>query len=62
MIEKADQRSLFIIEGIGYSRAMRRLWRRLQTDSRTGITFDLFDVGILFFDLTKYKQHYIVNF
>ena len=62
MIEKADQRSLFIIEGIGYSRAMRRLWRRLQTDSRTGITFDLFDIGILFFDLTKYKQHYIVNF
>ena len=41
---------------------MKQLWKRLKTDDKVGITFDLYDVGILFFDKTKIKQHYIVNF
>lgn len=54
--------SVFVIEGIHYTPAMKALWKRLQEDERVGITFDLYDVGILFFDKTKIKQHYIVNF
>jgi hypothetical protein len=27
-----------------------------------GITFDLFDLGIIFFDRKRFKQHYTVNF
>ena len=30
--------------------------------SLAGITFDLYDLGIIFFDKTKIKQDYIVNF
>jgi adenylosuccinate synthase len=41
---------------------MKELWKRLQEDERVGITFDLYDLGLLFFDKTKIKQHYIVNF
>lgn len=59
---RTTSKSVFIIKGIGYSRPMKDLWKRLQTDERVGITFDLYDVGILFFDKTKIKQHYIVNF
>ena len=58
----ATPRSLFVVGGIHYSRAMQRLWRALQSDGRVGVTFDLYDVGLLFFDLSKVKQHYIVNF
>lgn len=54
--------SVFVIHGICYSKAMKALWRRLQTDERVGITFDLYDVGLLFFDKTKIKQDYKVNF
>lgn len=54
--------SVFVIHGICYSKAMKLLWTRLQNDDRVGITFDLYDVGLLFFDKTKIKQHYIVNF
>ncbi len=61
-VSRTTPQSLFVIEGIRYSQPMKELWRRLQEDERTGITFDLYDLGIIFFDRSKIKQHYIVNF
>lgn len=61
-VRRATSKSVFVIRGIGYSKPMKAWWKRLQEDERVGITFDLYDVGILFFDKTKIKQHYIVNF
>lgn len=61
-LPRTTSRSVFVIEGIAYGRPMRELWKRMQADERVGITFDLYDVGILFFDRTKIKQHYVVNF
>ena len=52
----------FVIEGIRYTKKMKALWKKIQQDDRTGITFDLYDLGIVFFDRTKIKQHYLVNF
>lgn len=60
--DRATAESLFVIKGIGYSKSMKALWKRLQEDERVGVTFDLYDVGLLFFDKMKIKQHYIVNF
>lgn len=54
--------SVFVLSGIHSSRAMQTLWKQFQDNERVGITFDLYDVGILFFDRCKIKQHYIVNF
>lgn len=59
---RATGKSLFVIEGIGYTPQMRSLWKRMRQDGRAGITFDLYDLGIIFFDKTKVKQDYIVNF
>lgn len=61
-VDYATPDSLFVVYGVGYSKAMKLLWSRMQKDDRVGITFDLYDVGLLFFDKTKIKQHYIVNF
>ncbi|MFK2420544.1 hypothetical protein ACIXPF_13135 [Bacteroides fragilis] len=55
-------RGLFVIEGIRYTKKMKALWKKIQQDDRTGITFDLYDLGIVFFNRTKIKQHYLVNF
>lgn len=60
--ERTTGQSVFVVEGIGYTRAMRRLWRRMQRHERVGVTFDLYDLGILFFDRSKNKQDYVVNF
>lgn len=54
--------SVFVVEGIRYSSRMSALWKRMKQDERAGITFDLYDLGIIFFDKTKIKQDYIVNF
>ena len=55
-------KSVFVIEGIRYTPQMSALWKRMKQDGRAGITFDLYDLGIIFFDKTKIKQDYIVNF
>lgn len=59
---RTTPRSAFVIHGIRYSRPMRDLWLRMRQDERVGVTFDLYDVGVLFFDRSKNKEHYIVNF
>lgn len=59
---RTTERSLFVIGGIGYTPRMRALWQRMVQDERTGITFDLYDLGIIFFDPKKNKQAYVVNF
>ena len=50
------------LEGIHEDNEALQLWRHLQADSHTGITFDLYTYGILFFNPQLNKQHYIVNF
>ena len=59
---RATPKSVFVVHGICYSKEMKALWKKLQADERVGITFDLYDVGLLFFDKTKIKQQYIINF
>lgn len=59
---RTTEQGVFVIGGICYTKEMKALWQKIQQDDRTGITFDLYDLGIVFFDHAKIKQHYIVNF
>lgn len=59
---RTTEKSVFVIEGIRYTSKMSALWKRMKQDERAGITFDLYHLGIIFFDRTKIKQDYIVNF
>jgi len=61
-IDRVGQKSVFVIQDIYKSSVMKKLWKQLVADERTGISFDLYDLGVLFFDKSKIKQHYIVNF
>ena len=58
----AGPRSCFIVGGIHESREKRKWWEQIVASESTGITFDLYDIGLVFFDKARYKQHYIVNF
>jgi ABC-type Na+ transport system ATPase subunit NatA len=59
---RTREQSVFVIGGIGCSKPMKALWKRLTADERIRIAFDLYDVGILFFDKTKVKQLYKIYF
>lgn len=54
--------SMCILKGIHGSEEARKTWETVCHMPQVGVTFDLYDYGILFFDKTKLKQHYIVNF
>ena len=62
IINKVGEESVLIIEGIHQHREARKFWKEVVNDVRTGVTFDLYDCGLVFFDKKRTKQHYIVNF
>ena len=54
-------RTLVIIEGIRDSKDKRAWWKSLQGSPRTGISYDLGNIGLLFFDRTRHKDTYWIN-
>lgn len=61
-VSHACDASVFVVEGIGYTSHMRQLWKHMRQDERVAVTFDLYDLGILFFDKKMNKQDYVVFF
>lgn len=55
-------RGICVVGGVRYSHKRLQCWKKWENNEQTGISFDLYDVGLFFFDKTKIKQHYIVNF
>lgn len=54
--------SVFFFEGIRANAEMRQLWKELCLRSEVVLSFDLYNVGILFFNPRLHKQNYIVYF
>lgn len=61
-LQQADDHTLFIIEDIGYNDTARRLWQTLLESDITSVSYDLYYLGIAFFDRKRYKANYVVNF
>lgn len=60
-VAKATIKTIIVVEDIHQNSKIRALWKDMQNDEHTSVTFDLYDCGIIFFD-NRIKQHYIVNF
>lgn len=61
-LQKTDDHTLFIIEDIGYNDTAKRMWQTLLESALTSVSYDLYYLGIAFFDRKRYKNNYIVNF
>ena len=57
-----NERSCVVVGGIYDSSEKETWWKELIKDERIRISYDLYDIGILFFEPNRYKQHYIINF
>lgn len=55
-------RTILIVEDIYRNKRIDTRWVNLSNDNRCGITFDLYYCGVICFDLSLYKQSYIINF
>lgn len=62
ILQKVDEHSVLVVEGIAANRQSKQMWRDIVDDDRTGVTFDLYDCGLVFFDKQRYKKNYIINF
>lgn len=54
--------SSVVIGDIYASKERKAWWKELTNDERVRLTFDLYDIGLMFFDKKRYKQNFIVNF
>ena len=54
--------SILIIEGIHASQSAYKAWKMMLEDKHSGVSFDLYRCGIIFFNKQMYKQHYTLNF
>lgn len=61
-LKQADDRTMFVIEDIGYNDTAKRMWQTLLESDITSVSYDLYYLGIAFFDRKRYKNNYVVNF
>lgn len=62
LLPYVTSRTCFFIGSPYATKEKRQWWKQVVADSRTGVTFDLYDVGLVFFDKKRIKEHRIVNF
>ncbi len=53
-----DEGSMLVLD---YLTNNKKYWRSVRNDKRTRVTFDLYDVGIAFFDSRLQRQDFVIN-
>lgn len=62
LLPGVSSHTCFVIGSPYATKEKREWWKQVIGDPRTGVTFDLYDVGLVFFDKKRVKEHRIVNF
>lgn len=62
LLHLAHKRTILVLQGINYTADAKAMWHSVVADKHTVVTVDLYDCGIVFFDKTKTKQHFKVNY
>lgn len=62
LMDGYDKNGIICLEDIHSSNENEEKWEKLKSDDSVGVTFDLYDLGIVFPRGTLNKQHYKLNF
>ncbi len=62
LLDYTDSNSIIVIEDIAEDKTAQRMWQRLLDSKKVSVSYDLYWVGVAFFDIERYKTNYIVNF
>ena len=61
VLRSADEACVLLCHRLYATPSARSRWEQIKADSRSGVSFDLGRAGVVFFDLSMYKQHYLLN-
>ena len=62
VLENSSDQMLLVLMDIYANRKNNQLWKQIHRDEHCGVTYDLYTCGIIFFDKSKYKQDFKINF
>ena len=62
LLKNASDQMLLVVFGIHANKEKYTAWKKMISDERTGVTYDLYSCGVIFFDKSKYKQDFKINF
>jgi predicted O-methyltransferase YrrM len=62
IINKTHSRSIIILDDIHYSSDMERAWNVIRAHAKVFATVDLYRCGLVFFDPSLAKQHFVLQF
>lgn len=61
LLDKMSDNSVLIVMDIRQNKQSFIFWTNILMDNRCGISFDLYDIGVVFFNKKIYKHHYCCN-
>jgi predicted O-methyltransferase YrrM len=62
LLPKIRETSIIAIADIHWSKEMNRAWEKIKAHPEVVISLDFYECGILFFDKTLTKSHYILHY
>ena len=62
ILSEQNNHSVLLLSDIHRDNASRLVWQRFLADNRVILSYDLLDCGVAFFDNTKFKQNFKVNY
>ena len=62
VMDRADDSTVLIVEGIHSNNMSMQIWKKILADERARVCYDLYLCGIVMFDKRRYKIDYIINF
>lgn len=62
LLERVQPGDCILLSGLQQSKELRRLWKRCTVHSPAGLSFDLYEVGILFFKPSLPQKCYLINY
>ena len=60
-LEHVSSSSVIIVDGIHRTREKEEWWHGVKQNDAVAVTFDLYSMGVLFFDKSYKKQHYTLK-
>ena len=62
LLDHMESSGMLVVLYIHQSRKAYDYWKFLISDKRCFVSFDLYDIGVIFFDSKMYKRNYCCNF